>query len=121
MIEINRIMIKEAAVEDCKEPQDDSTVVEADIHYPTNNELTWDCIKTSHRLLKKLEESGCLKKVRNNQKQAKKNRFQINNTKKEDKRRSSSTISLKLLRNSINQAERAVIEASTKGSNQGLG
>jgi len=81
MIEINRIMIKEAAVEDCKSLRTDSTVVETDIHYPTNNELTWDCIKTSHRLLKKLEESGCLKKVRNNQKQAKKNRFQINNTK----------------------------------------
>ena len=115
MIEINRIMIKEAAVEDCKSLRTDSTVVETDIHYPTNNELTWDCIKTSHRLLKKLEESGCLKKVRNNQKQAKKNRFQINNTKKEDKRKELFDNQLKLLRNSINQAERAVIEASTKG------
>ena len=115
MIEINRIMIKEAAVEDCKSLRTDSTVVETDIHYPTNNELTWDCIKTSHRLLKKLEESGCLKKVRNNQKQAKKNRFQINNTKKEDKRKGLFDNQLKLLRNSINQAERAVIEASTKG------
>ena len=115
MIEINRIMIKEAAVEDCKSLRTDSTVVETDIHYPTNNELTWDCIKTSHRLLKKLEESGCLKKVRNNQKQAKKNRFQINNTNKEDKRKELFDNQLKLLRNSINQAERAVIEASTKG------
>jgi IS5 family transposase len=115
MIEINRIMIKETAVEDCKSLRTDSTVVETDIHYPTNNELTWDCIKTSHRLLKKLEESGCLKKVRNNQKQAKKNRFQINNTKKEDKRKELFDNQLKLLRNSINQAEMAVIEASTKG------
>ena len=115
MIEINRIMIKEAAVEDCKSLRTDSTVVETDIHYPTNNELTWDCIKTSHRILKKLEQSGCLKKVRNNQKQAKKNRFQINNTKKEDKRKELFDNQLKLLRNSINQAERAVIEASTKG------
>jgi IS5 family transposase len=40
MIEINRIMIKEAAVEDCKSLRTDSTVVETDIHYPTNNELT---------------------------------------------------------------------------------
>jgi IS5 family transposase len=75
MIEINRIMIKETAVADCKSLSTDSTVVETDIHYPTNNELTWDCIKTSQRLLRKLEERGCLKKVRNNQRQAKKNRF----------------------------------------------
>jgi len=28
-------------VEDCKSLRTDSTVVETDIHYPTNNELTW--------------------------------------------------------------------------------
>jgi IS5 family transposase len=87
MVGINRIMMKEAGVEDGKSLRTDSTVVETDIHYPTNNELMWDCIKTSHRLVKKLEESGCLKKVRNYQKQAKKNRFQINNTKKGEKKK----------------------------------
>jgi len=43
----------------------DSTVVESNIHYPTNNELTWDCIKTAHRIIKQLEKSGCIKKARN--------------------------------------------------------
>src|SRR4030043_1354355 len=61
MVGINRIMMKEAGVEDGKSLRTDSTVVETDIHYPTNNELMWDCIKTSHRLIKKLEESGCKK------------------------------------------------------------
>jgi len=89
--------------------------VETDIHYPTNNELMWDCIKTSHRLIKKLEESGCLKKVRNYQKQAKKNRFQINNTKKGEKKKELFEKQLKLLRTSINQAERVVVEASMRG------
>jgi IS5 family transposase len=115
MVAINRIMIEEAGVENCKSVRMDSTAVETDIHYPTNNELTWDCIKTAHRLIKKLEESGCLKKVRNYQKQAKKHRFQINNTKKSEKKKELFDKQLKLLRSSINQAERAVIEAITKG------
>jgi IS5 family transposase len=115
MVGINRIMMQEAKVEDGKSLRIDSTVVETDIHYPTNNELMWDCIKTSHRLIKKLEESGCLKKVRNYQKQAKKNRFQINNTKKGEKKKELFEKQLKLLRTSINQAESAVVEASVRG------
>jgi IS5 family transposase len=115
MVGINRIMMQEAKVEDGKSLRIDSTVVETDIHYPTNNELMWDCIKTSHRLIKKLEESGCLKKVRNYQKQAKKNRFQINNTKKGEKKKELFEKQLKLLRTSINQAEMAVVEASVRG------
>jgi len=115
MVGINRIMMQEAKVEDGKSLRTDSTVVETDIHYPTNNELMWDCIKTSHRLIKKLEESGCLKKVRNYQKQAKTNRFQINNTKKGEKKKELFEKQLKLLRTSINQAESAVVEANVRG------
>jgi len=115
MVAINRIIIEEAGVEDGKSVRMDSTVVETDIHYPTNNELTWDCIKTAHRIIKQLEKSGCLKKVRNYQKQAKKHRFQINNTKKSDKKKELFEKQLKLLRSSINQAERAAVEASMRG------
>ena len=86
MVEINRIMMREEGIEDGKSLRTDSTVVETDIHYPTNNSLIWDCIKTSHRLLKKLEEMGKIRKVRNYQKQGKKNEFKINNTKKKEKR-----------------------------------
>lgn len=120
MVGINRIMIQEAAVEDGKRVRIDSTVVETNIHYPTNNELAWDCIKTAHRMIKQLEKSGCIDKVRNYQKQAKKHRFQINNTKKSDKRKELFEKELfekqlKLLRSSINQADRAVVEANMKG------
>lgn len=115
MIAINRIMMEEVCIEDGKSVRMDSTVVETNIHYPTNNELTWDCIKTAHRLLKKLQESGCIKKVRNYQRQAKKNRFKINNTKKGEKKKEIFGKQLKLLRNSINQADRAVVEADIKG------
>ena len=108
MVEINRIMMGEEGIEDGKRLRTDSTVVETDIHYPTNNSLIWDCIKTSHRLLKKLEETGKIRKVRNYQKQGKKNEFKINNTKKKEKRVELFEKQLKLFRCSINQVKRVV-------------
>jgi IS5 family transposase len=113
MVEINRVMMVEEEVEDGRSLRTDSTVVETDIHYPTNNSLIWDCIKTSHRLLKKLEESGKIRKVRNYQKQAKKNVFGINNTKKKEKRTELFEKQLKLLRSSINQVRKVVEEVIT--------
>jgi len=110
MVEINRIMMREEGIEDGKSLRTDSTVVETDIHYPTNNTLIWDCIKTSHRLLKKLEEMGKIRKVRNYQKQGKKNEFKINNTKKKEKRAELFEKQLKLFRMSINQVKRVVGE-----------
>ena len=110
MVEINRIMMQEEGIEDGKRLRTDSTAVETDIHYPTNNSLIWDCIKTSHRLLKKLEETGKLKKVRNYRKQGKKNEFKINNTKNKEKRAELFEKQLKLFRTSINQVKRVVGE-----------
>jgi len=110
MVEINRIMMGEEGIEDGKSLRTDSTVVETDIHYPTNNSLIWDCIKTSHRLLKKLEETGKIKKVRNYQRQGKKNEFKINNTKKKEKRAEVFKKQLKLFRMSMNQVKRVVGE-----------
>ena len=113
MVEINRIMMREEGIEDGKSLRTDSTVVETDIHYPTNNSLIWDCIKTSHRLLKKLEEMGKIRKVRNYQKQGKKNEFKINNTKKKEKRAELFEKQLKLFRCSINQVKRVMEEVIT--------
>jgi IS5 family transposase len=110
MVEINRIMMQEEGIEDGKRLRTDSTAVETDIHYPTNNSLIWDCIKTSHRLLKKLEETGKIKKVRNYRKQGKKNEFKITNTKKKEKRAELFEKQLKLFRTSINQVKRVVGE-----------
>ena len=110
MVEINRIMMQEGGIEDGKRLRTDSTAVETDIHYPTNNSLIWDCIKTSHRLLKKLEETGEIKKVRNYRKQGKKNEFKINNTKNKEKRAELFEKQLKLFRTSINQVKRVVGE-----------
>ena len=44
MVAINRVAIEEG-LEDAKRVRIDTSVVESDIHYPTNNSLVWDCIK----------------------------------------------------------------------------
>lgn len=106
MIAINKIAMGEG-LEDGKSIRTDSTVVETNIHYPTNNSLVWDCIKTIDRLLKKLKDSGVNIKPRSYKKQAKKRHYKINNTKKKEEREEEFKKQLKLLRSSINQAERA--------------
>jgi len=55
LVEINKIAISEG-LEDVKSVSQDSTVVKTNIHYPTNNSLVWDCVKTSTRLLEQLKE-----------------------------------------------------------------
>jgi IS5 family transposase len=120
MVEINRIMMKEEGMEDGRSLRTDSTVVESNIHYPTNNALIWDCIKTSHRLLKKVEEMGGIKKVRNYQRQGKKNEFKINNTKDKEKRTELFEKQLKLFRVSINQVKK-VVEGVMTGMDLRLG
>lgn len=80
LVELNKIAINEG-LEDLKKIRQDSTVVETNIHHPTNNSLVWDCIKTSHSLLEKL--SGELPGFNyiNYIKSAKKTYYKINNTK----------------------------------------
>jgi IS5 family transposase len=85
MVEINKIAIAEG-IEDLKNFRQDSTVVETNIHYPTNNSLVWDCIKTSGRLLERLQkdiEGMSIEEYRN---AAKKTYFKINVCKDADKR-----------------------------------
>ncbi|MFQ5772159.1 MAG: ISNCY family transposase, partial [bacterium] len=85
MVAINKIAISEG-LEDVERLRQDSTVVKANIHYPTNNALVWDCIKESHRLLKQLKEECDDLSYRDYTKSAKKTYFKINVTKSKDRR-----------------------------------
>jgi IS5 family transposase len=85
MVALNRLMI-DCAYEDVSRLVQDSTVVESDIHYPTNNSLVWDCIKESSRLLSRLKEEINAVDYRDYMKGAKRTCYKINNTKSEDKR-----------------------------------
>jgi IS5 family transposase len=108
MIAINKIAQAEG-LEDFSKMRPDSTAIETNIHYPTNNSLMWDCIKTFDRILARFaEETGGVIRGRRYKKQAKKHFFKINNTKPGEKRQETVKKQLKLLRTSINQAETAL-------------
>jgi len=85
MILLNKIAIGEG-LEDLVKLRYDSTAVESNIHYPTNNSLVWDCIKESHRLLQHLQSELGNLDYRNYMKNAKKTFFKINNIKNGDKK-----------------------------------
>lgn len=85
LMSLNRIAIREG-LEDMEKLRQDSTVVETNIHYPTNNSLVWDCIRESHRLLGYLKDEIADLDYRDYTKTAKKTFYKINNTKSGDKR-----------------------------------
>lgn len=108
MVAINKIAQAEG-LEDFSKARIDSTTIETNIHYPTNNSLMWDCLRTFDRILARLaEETGGVIRGRRYKKQAKKHFFKINNTKPGEKRQETVKKQLKLLRTSINQATAAL-------------
>ena len=82
---INQIIIGEG-YEDVQQLCQDTTVVESNIHYPTNNALVWDCIKESHRLLGHLQKEITDLRFIDYTKGAKKTYFKLNVTKKKEAR-----------------------------------
>ena len=107
MIEINKIAINEG-LEDLEKFRQDSTVVETNIHYPTNNSLVWDCIKESERLLKHLKKEIESLSYEEYCKKAKQTYFKINVSKHEEERVKLFQKQLKLFTNSINQVSNIV-------------
>jgi IS5 family transposase len=105
LVELNKIAI-EAGLEDLASIRTDSTVVESNIHHPTNNSLVWDCIKEAHRLLNRLAEKEDIK-VRDYRKAAKSNHFKINNS-LADKRTSLFVRQLNIFTRSIKQVDKFV-------------
>ena len=105
LVELNKVAIEEG-LEDLNAIRTDSTVIEANIHHPTNNSLVWDCIKEAHRLLSQLAEKEGIK-VRDYRSGAKSNYFRINNT-AGDKRVAMFKKQLILFAKSINQVNKFV-------------
>ena len=106
MLALNKLAI-EAGIEDLESIRQDSTVVEANIHHPTNNSLLWDCIKEAHRLLGHLKEELNGINYRDYTVQAKKTYFKINNT-KGDKRKDLFLNQFTLFVKTINQVSNVI-------------
>jgi IS5 family transposase len=85
LYELNKIAINEG-LEDVSKICMDTTVVETNVHYPTNNSLVWDCIHESHRLLRHLQKEVNELSIRDYTKNAKKTYYLINNTRSSKKK-----------------------------------
>jgi IS5 family transposase len=107
MVEMNRMAIAEG-LEDVQAFRQDTTVIETDIHYPTNNSLVWDCIKESERLLQHLKEEIESFSFEEYRVKAKKIYFKINVEKDEEKRVKLFKKQLKMFVESINQVSNIV-------------
>jgi IS5 family transposase len=107
LVSLNRIAVSEG-LEDLQRLRQDSTVVETNIHYPTNNALVWDCIKESHRLLSHLQEEIEGFTFRDYTKSGKRTCYRINNTKLGDKRVDLFKKQLITFTRSINQVSNAI-------------
>jgi IS5 family transposase len=112
LVEINRIAIIEG-FEQLKSVSQDSSVVESNIHYPTNNSLVWDCIKTSTNLLSKLKEEINTLDFIDYTRSAKKTYYELNLTRKEEKRYDLFCKQLILFTKVINQTSNAIKKKST--------
>jgi len=107
MYEINKIAINEG-IEDLTKFREDSTVVETNIHYPTNNSLVWDCINESDRLLRRLQEEVTGLNYEEYRTEGKKTFFKINVTGCSDKRAALFLRQLNLFTKCINQVANVV-------------
>jgi len=112
LVEINKIAISEG-LEDLQRVSQDSTVVKTNIHYPTNNSLVWDCVKTSTRLLEHLKQEIDTLDFIDYTKSAKKTFYEINVTRGEAKRLPLFHKQLILFTKVINQTSNAIKKKST--------
>jgi len=114
LLRLNEIAIGEG-LEDIKKIRQDSTVVETNIHYPTNNSLIWDCIERSHKLLSKLESELPRFGYINYLKSAKRTYFKINVTKgryKKEKQKELFYKQLNVFTKTINNLSNAIKKKS---------
>mgnify|MGYP000426806429 CR=1 FL=1 len=77
LYELNKIAVG-VGLEDIQQIRQDTTTVESDIHYPTNNSLVWDCNGESHKHLKDLSQQLNSFFYRDYTRGAKKTFFKIN-------------------------------------------
>ena len=89
--ELNKVIIKvamELKVEYGKTIRMDSTGVESNIHYPTDGELLWDCVRVIDRIMEEVIEvyPDIEFGFSNHTKRAKRRRYKIVNTSSKEKR-----------------------------------
>lgn len=107
LVIINKTAIEEG-FESVTDVIQDTTVVESNIHHPTNNALVWDCVKTSTALLRQLNKEMEDIDFINYCKAAKQTFYKINLTRKEELRYNLFSKQLILFTKVINQTSNAI-------------
>jgi IS5 family transposase len=107
LVELNKIAINEG-LEDLSRLRQDTSTVESDIHYPTNNSLIWDCIKEAHNNLEKLSQEVDGVSFRDYTKGAKKTFFKLNMANSKDKKTALFQKQLTTFTKSINQVSNVI-------------
>jgi IS5 family transposase len=85
---INGLLVRHAAVlgiENGNKTRTDSTVIETDIHHPTDSSLLWDTVRTLCRLMKEAKQ-GYGVSYKDRKRRAKRRHREINNAKKKQAR-----------------------------------
>lgn len=108
---INQVAIGEG-YEDVQRVCQDTTVVQTNIHYPTNNSLVMDCIRESHRLMGRLQEEIQDLSFIDYTIGAKKTYFKLNVTRKNEARYELFCKQMILFTKVINQTSNAIKKKS---------
>lgn len=121
--EINKVIIKvaiEMGIETGRSIRMDSTGVESNIHYPTDGELLWDCVRVLSRIMEAVREDypEMEFEYHDHRLRAKKRRFKIKNTNKEEKRKESYKDLIKISKETQGYAQECVKELEKKVEDQ---
>lgn len=117
--EIHRVIIKtakELGVEKGKSVRMDSTGVESNIHYPTDGELLWDCVRVIDRIIEgvRCEYPDMKIEYHNHTMRAKKRRYKIVNTSSKAKRVEAYRDLLKVSRATVEYGESCIEQLGEK-------
>lgn len=113
---INRILMVSAAakgIEKGRKVRVDCTVVDANIHHPTDSSLLWDCVRVLSRAMQRAKEISAVA-VSNHSRRAKKRALGILNARTKKQRRSLYRDLLKVTTKTINDAERVQAELKSR-------
>ena len=117
--EINKVIVKtaiELGIEKGKRVRMDSTGVESNIHYPTDGELLWDCVRVLDRIIEVVKEEypDIEIEYHNHTTRAKRRRFKIVNTSSKEKREVAYKDLLKVSRATAEYSESCIEQLEKK-------
>jgi IS5 family transposase len=117
--EINKVIVKtaiELGIEKGKRVRMDSTGVESNIHYPTDGELLWDCVRVLDRIIEVVKEEypDIEIEYHNHTMRAKRRRFKIVNTSSKEKRKAAYKDLLKVSRATAEYSESCIEQLEKK-------